>query len=172
VSLRQTLVTRYDMLVRRLTRSLGSPDLASEAIHDAWLRLEKAPDPATVRDSYAYVLRAASNEAAEVRRREARRAAKLGLADTPADGGDGDPVALIPDDAPDPEQVAIVRAEWSALKAAIQDLPERRRHIVLAAWGQDQSYEQIAASHGVSVRTTQIEVKNALEHCARALGRK
>lgn len=172
LTLRQILVARYDTLIRRLTPRLGSADLASEAIHDAWLRLEKAPDPDQVRDPSAYILRAAANEAAEVRRRDARRATKLGLVDSPRDGSESDPVATIIDEAPDPEQVAIARAEWSILKAAVQDLPERRRQIVLAAWGEDQSYEQIANRHGVSVRTIQIEVKNALEHCAKALGRK
>ncbi len=171
-TLRQTLAASYDALVRKLTRRLGSADLADDALHDAWLKLEAEPDPAKIRDPFAYVLRVATNEATEVRRREARRAAMLGQGGEQGSGSTGRTGLEAADEMPDPEQIAIARSEWTALKAAIKGLPARQREIVLAAWGENKSYDEIAVQHGVSVRTIQIEVKRALEHCARQLGRK
>ena len=38
--LRDFMLQRYDDLKARLTRRLGCPDLASDALQDTWLRLE------------------------------------------------------------------------------------------------------------------------------------
>jgi RNA polymerase sigma-70 factor (ECF subfamily) len=165
-SLRQVLVERYDALVRKLAARLGSPDLADDALHEAWLRLERAPEPAVVKDPFAYILRVALNLGSDRRRREVRRAGIL-AAQGEAEGPD-----RLLDDAPDPEQVVAARSEWAAIKRALAALPERRQAIVLAAWVEGVPYEVLAKRHGVTVRTIQTEVKRALEHCAVELQRK
>ena len=52
--IRRLLVERYDELKRRLTRRLGSSELAGEALHDAWLRIAQAVSVGVV-GAIAYV---------------------------------------------------------------------------------------------------------------------
>lgn len=164
-ALREVLVARYDALVRKLAVRLGSPDLADDALHDAWLRLERGPEPSAVKDPFAYVLRVALNLGSDRRRLEQRRSGIL-AAQGEAEGPDG-----LLDDAPDPERVAAARSEWAAIKRALAALPERRQAIVLAAWVEGVPYDVLAERYGVTVRTIQTEVKRALEHCAAELRR-
>lgn len=165
-TLRQILVTRYDALVRKLAARLGSKELADDALHDAWLRLERSPEPSSVKDPFAYILRVALNLGSDHRRRDERRA---GLLAAHGQGGGDDELA---DEAPDPERVAAARLEWTAIKRALAALPERRQAIVLAAWVEGVPYDVLAQRYGVTVRTIQTEVKRALEHCAAELQRK
>lgn len=165
-TLRQILVARYDSLIQKLTRRLGSADLADDALHDAWLRLESAPEPSDVRDPFAYILRVAANLGTDRRRKDQRRAAILGLQHDHIEADD------IADEAPDPERVAAARSEWDTLKGALISLPSRRQAIFLAAFVEEVAYDEIARRHGVTVRTIQTEVKRALEHCVQELGRK
>lgn len=165
-TLRQVLVARYDALVHKLAVRLGSRDLADDALHDAWLRLERSPEPSTVKDPFAYVLRVALNLGRDHRRRDERRAGLLaGQA-----MGEGD--EALADEAPDPERVTVARSEWATIKQALAALPERRQAIVLAAWVEGVPYDVLAQRYGVTVRTIQTEVKRALEHCAVELQRK
>jgi RNA polymerase sigma-70 factor, ECF subfamily len=162
--LREVLVAQYDALLRKLTRRLGS-DLADDVLHDAWLRLDNEPDPAAVRDPFAYVLRVAVNLAADRRARTKRQSELLGGA--PIDKTDGD----IADDVPGPAEVAEAREDLRALARAIETMPERRRAIVVAAFTENVTHRELAARYGVTIRTIQIELKKALADCARLTGR-
>lgn len=160
-TLRQVLLSRYDALRAKLTQRLGSADLAGDALHDTWLRLERGGDPGAIRDPFAYLIRTAANLASNHRTLDQRRARIL-------EGNGGADI----DDAPDPEQVAAAKSDRSAIRSAIEMLPERRQAIFLAAWVEELPYEEIAARHGVTVRTIQTEVKRAIEHCALELKKK
>ncbi|MEA2916082.1 MAG: hypothetical protein QOJ15_8163 [Bradyrhizobium sp.] len=48
-SLRQWLTAGYTDIRRRLTRRLGSEELASEVLHETYLRLDGAGDAAAVK---------------------------------------------------------------------------------------------------------------------------
>jgi RNA polymerase sigma factor (sigma-70 family) len=171
-SLRQLLAGRYDALLRKLTRRLGSKERADDALHDAWLRLEREPDLSAIRDPFAYVVRVATNEAISVQRREARRAALLNKGGEIVDRDPVDAMSDIADDAPDPEQVVLDKSEWDAMQRAIETLSERRRDILIATMGEGVSFAELAARHGVTVRWVQIELKAALAYCAEKIGRK
>jgi RNA polymerase sigma-70 factor (ECF subfamily) len=72
-ALRQLLVVNYESLIKRLSRRLGSPENAHEALHDTYLRLEGAAEIGRVRSPLDYLFRIALNIATDRRRAEARR---------------------------------------------------------------------------------------------------
>jgi RNA polymerase sigma-70 factor, ECF subfamily len=153
--LRDILRDRYPLFVQRLTRRFGSADRAHEALHDVWLRLERGGDIGTVRHPMAYLARAAINADFQ-RRKTASRQTRL--LQERADDVLPEPTGL--------ETVAQRRSEWAAMRRAIASLPERRRVIFLAAYGEDIALIDIATRHGVTVRTIQMELKAALEQLA------
>lgn len=161
-TLRRVLLSRYDALRSRLTQRLGSAELAGDALHDTWLRLEREPQVGSVRDPFAYLIRVASNLASNSRTLEQRRARLL-----EAHGED-----MVETETPDPERAAAARSEWEAVRRVIEQLPDRTRAIFFAAWVDGVPHEDIAARHGVSVRTVQAELKRAIEHCAAELRKK
>jgi RNA polymerase sigma-70 factor (ECF subfamily) len=160
--LRDLLLTSYGDLRKRLIRRLGSAELADDALHDTFLRLETAYPVGPVHRPSAYLLRVALNIASNHRLAEARR---LTVPETEA-------LLEIGDEAPDPARVAEARSDIEALTRALAELPERTRDIFLAAWDEDAPYQVIADRFDVTVRTVQTELKNALEHCALRLDRR
>jgi len=155
------LVSRYDDLKRRLTARLGSADRASEALQDTFLRLHAANILQPVQSPYAYLLRTALNIAINKLMSDARLMSSADI----------DAMIDIPDDRPEPGRIVEARSEIEALKRALEELPPRRRAIVLAAAFKEVPYSVLARRYGVSVRTIQIEMKHALAHCAKRLDR-
>src|SRR5262249_17370078 len=141
--LRRLLVAGYDDLKRRLTRRLGSADLAAEALQDTFLRLECAGEIGPGSSPRAYLLRIPPNIAPNRRISENRR---LTVPET-------DALLEMPDETPDPARAAEARSEIAALKRALAELPARRRDIFLAAWVEELPHQQIAERFDVSVRT-------------------
>jgi RNA polymerase sigma factor (sigma-70 family) len=155
------LVASYDDLKQRLTRRAGSADLADEALQDTFLRLSNATVIGPVRDLHAYLFRVAMGVVSN-RRVAERRRRTVSEADAPFD---------LPDDSPGPERIIEARSEIDALKRVIQELPQRRREILMATFVDEVPLRQIAERFGVSVRTVQVELKQALAHCAVRLER-
>ncbi|MDC7787017.1 RNA polymerase sigma factor [Rhodoplanes sp. TEM] len=160
--LRELLVEHYHDLGRQLAQRLGSMELAREALQETFLRLERIGDIGPMRSPKAYLLRIALNVAIDGRRAESRR-----LTDDEVDS-----LLALPDDSPDPYRTIEARSDVEALKRAIAELPQRRRDILVAARVGDVSHRDLAERFGVSVRTIEIELKSAVEHCAARLGRK
>ncbi len=159
--LRRLFLTGYDDLKLRLTRRLGSADQASDALHETFLRLDRAAVAGPVRNPKAYFFRAALNVAINQRIAETRRLNSMDIQE----------LLDIPDQAPDPARAAEARSEIEALKRALGELPARRREMFLAVWVEEKPHQEVAAHFGVTVRTVQAELKLALEHCARRLDR-
>jgi RNA polymerase sigma factor (sigma-70 family) len=155
VALRQLLVDRYDDLRSRLTRRLGSVDLASEALHEVYLRLDRTDSPGTVASPAAYLFRAAFNIANDTWRTERRHARQ-----TMADGLDE-----VPDRTPGPDGIAEARLELAALVEALRRLPPRQRAILIAARYEQIPRAEIAKRYKISRRLVQAELQRALEAC-------
>jgi RNA polymerase sigma factor (sigma-70 family) len=153
-SLRQLLVDRYYDLRDRLTRRLGSIELASEALHEVYLRLDRADRPGVVNSPAAYLFRAAYNIASDHRRTENRHAGRAVV-----DGLD------IPDRSPGPDGIAEARAELAALERALLTLPPRQRAILIAARYELIPRAEIARRYKISRRLVQAELQRALEAC-------
>ena len=74
VALRDLFLAGYHDLRRRLTRRLGSADLANDALQETWLRLDARPgDAAAISRPQDYILRVALNIASDQKRSERRR---------------------------------------------------------------------------------------------------
>lgn len=160
-NLRSLLLAEYVDFDRRLTRRLGSPDLASEALNETYLRLAGMREIGTVRSPKAYLFRIALNIATDRRRAEKRRLTS----------GEVDAMLEIPDDRPDAARVIEDRSDVELLKRAIAELPERRRRVLMLSRIEGMPNREIAALLGVTVRTVETDLKQAVEHCAERLKR-
>jgi RNA polymerase sigma factor (sigma-70 family) len=160
-ALRRFLLLGYDELRARLTRRFGSVELASDVLHETWLRLENAGPLDVVRSPRNYLLQMAANVA--LKRLKAENAL-VTLTDAKMAVG-------IVDDAPDPESAAMARSEVAVLARALSELTPRRREILLASRLEGIQLWAIAERLGVSQRLVEIELKHALAHCALRVGR-
>lgn len=154
--IRRLLVERYDELKRRLTRRLGSSDLAGEALQDAWLRIAQVDSVGMVRNPGNYVFGVAMNAA----RDRLRSADSRALSAAEVDG-----LLEIADRAPDPEQMARARSDLRELEAILHELPPRRREILLAARLDQIPRQEIARRFGISLRLVEQELQRAQEYC-------
>lgn len=159
--LRSFLADRYDDLKQRLSRRLGSAELAGDALQDTYVRLGRAEVAGAVQSPAAYLFRMAFNVAMDRQRAEKRRLAHNEVQD----------LLHLVDDAPGPSQIAEARFEIEALEKAIAELTPRRRVILLAARLQGMPQREIASRLGVSLRLVEKELRLAQEHCTRKLGK-
>jgi len=161
-TLRDLVVADYGGLDRRLARRLGSADLAADVLQETYLRLAETDQVGPVRSPKAYLFRIAVNIAGDRRRAENRRLTAYEV----------DNLLDIPDDQPDAERVIEGRSEIDLLKRAIAELPERRRRVLLWSRVEGLPNREIAKRIGVTVRTVETDLKQAIEHCAQRLRRK
>jgi RNA polymerase sigma factor (sigma-70 family) len=152
--LRQVLIAGYDQLKARLTRQLGSSELASEAVQDTWLRLSRLQTVGGVQNPGNYLFRVALNVARD-RLKEDRR--YLGFEHSEA-------VDMI-DDAARPADAVEARSELMRVEEILAELPSRQRDILIAARLDGMSRGDIAKRLGVSLSTVEKELKQAHEYC-------
>lgn len=159
--LRGLLATKYEDLKIRLSRRLGSAELAGDALQETYLRLERAEIGGAVRSPMAYLFRMAFNAAVDRQRAEKRR----------LHAGEIDSLVHIADDVPGPAQIVEARDDVQALVRAITELPPRRRAILLAARLEGMPQRDIAKRLGISLRLVEKELRLAQEQCAEKLQR-
>jgi RNA polymerase sigma factor (sigma-70 family) len=152
-SLRDLIRDRYDYLLSRLSYRLGSKDLAGDALHDAFLRLERAELADEVKQPTSYILRMATNIASNRRRDGGRLLSVEDVAEA----------LRIPDEAQDPSAPIERQSDLAAVKRALQKLPERHRTLLIAVWLDETPTAELARLHGLPLRTVQREVKEALD---------
>ncbi|MBR1223163.1 sigma-70 family RNA polymerase sigma factor [Bradyrhizobium sp. U87765 SZCCT0131] len=151
-ALRGLLVDRYEELKLRLTRQLGSEELASESLHDTWLRLHRDDEVGAVRNPPAYLLRIAINAAMDRLRADGRRARRAEI----------EAALDVADAAPGPARETEARLEIEALDRAMRTLPERTRAILMASRLEGLTHHAIAERMGVSRRTVAYELDRAI----------
>uniref|UniRef100_Q07N97 RNA polymerase, sigma-24 subunit, ECF subfamily n=1 Tax=Rhodopseudomonas palustris (strain BisA53) TaxID=316055 RepID=Q07N97_RHOP5 len=161
LALRQLLLLRYETLKARLTRRLGSAELAGDALQETWLRLQSGDGIASVRSHDAYLFRIAVNVARDSRRAEKRR---LTTAEV-------ETLLNVADAEPDPARVAEARSDLAALRMAMAELPPRQRAILLAARLEEMPRREIAKRYRISLRLVQRELQEAQDYCAGRLRR-
>lgn len=160
-TLRDVLAADYTGLFKRLTRRLGSSELAGDALQETFLRVERMSSAAAINSPKDYLFRIALNVATD-RRRVEKRHLSLDAVDALLD---------IPDDAPDAAAVVEGRQDIEALDRALAELPARARQVFMAAVVKKLPDHEIAAQLNVSIRTVEIDLRNALKHCAQRLDR-
>jgi RNA polymerase sigma factor (sigma-70 family) len=157
--LRRVLVTRYNDLKMRLTRRLGSAELAGEALQDTYLRLEGVETSGVVSSPGAYLFRMAFNIAMDHRRAERRRLSFMEVRH----------LLDVAEDTLGPARIVEGRLEIEALERVLAELPPRRRAILLAVRLEGLPQRQIAARLGISLRLVEKELQRAQEYCAERL---
>jgi RNA polymerase sigma factor (sigma-70 family) len=156
MALRRFLIDRYDEIKGRLTRRLGSPELAGDALQDAWVKIARVDTLGEIRNPRGYILSIAMNAARDRMHDDDRRY----LASAEIDG-----LLDVPDEAPDPARVAEARSELRNLESILQELPKRRRDILLAARIDKLPRQEIARRFGISQRLVEKELQRAAEYC-------
>lgn len=168
-ALRALFLSKYESFRRRLRLRLGSEDLADDALHDAWLKLQGLSEMGSIDYPSAYLFRMAVNAAEDQRRGQARLLsvdeveALYDMADELAGAQAGDVL--------DPSRIAAGRAEIQELERALDELPPRRRAIVIAARVEELPHRDIALRFGISVRMVEKELRAGLQHCCAKLER-
>ncbi len=153
VDLQAHLAANYQALHRRLERQLGCADLASECLHDAWLRLGERRPRETPANPDAYIYRVACNLAMDGMRERKRW---MGLNE------DCEDVDVIADLQPGPDMIAEARSEVAAVDRAMQGLPGRHRAVLVALRWHEMSRQEVARRHGVSLRKVDTALRQAL----------
>jgi RNA polymerase sigma factor (sigma-70 family) len=157
VMLRDFLASNYVRLHRRLLRHLGCADLASDCLHDAWLRLGDVTIAAPLQSPEAYVYRVACNVAMD-RLRGSRPLQCMRDADAE--------LGAFADPSPGPDLIAESRSDIAALERIMQRLPHRHQAILFALRIEELSRHEVAAYHGISLRRVDAVLRQALDYCA------
>jgi RNA polymerase sigma factor (sigma-70 family) len=157
--LQQRLLARYKIFKRRLTKHLGSAELAGDALQDTWLRLERGGELSTVHSPDNYLYSMAVNIARNHIQAETRR---LSIFEVEA-------LLDLEDEAPSAARVLEARGELETLISVIGELPERQQAILLAARIDGLSRRKIAQRFDVSVRLVQRELQEAQIYCVERL---
>ena len=169
--LQAVLESNYASLHRRLTRHLGCAELASDSLHDAWLRLGAWTawgGPALAHSPVAYVFRVACNAATDsVRRNRAWLYADEGDG---AGAGAAGLVDFLADTAAGPERLAELHADVRRLAQAVALLPRRHQQVLEALRVDELSRQQVAERHDMSLRNVDTALRQALDHCVRHTG--
>lgn len=161
LSLRQLLVAGYTDIRRRLARRLGSEDLASEVLHETYLRLDSAGDTAIIHRPGDYIFRVALNIASDERRAGTRR---LNYSEVEA-------LYHFADLTIETEHEIEARSELAALGRAFDGLTPRQRGIMIAVRVNGTPHAELARHFHISERMVDKELRRALEHCADQLER-
>ena len=167
--LQAVLEGNYAALQRRLARHLGCAELASDSLHDAWLRLgalTAADGAALAHSPVAYVFRVACNAAMDSLR---RNRAWL-YADEGGEDGAGGLVDFLADTAAGPERLAELQADVRRLAQAVDLLPRRHRQVLEALRVDELTRQEVAERHDMSLRNVDTALRQALDHCARHTG--
>jgi RNA polymerase sigma factor (sigma-70 family) len=154
-ALRQLFLDRYDDLKARLTRRLGSADLAGDVLQDTWLRLSRTESIGSVRSPGNYLLRIVLNIVQDRKRSDKRYLSAVEIEN----------LLHLPDPEPSPAEVAEARSDLQALASVLAELPPRRRAILLAARLDNMPRQEIAARFGISLRLVSKELRLAHEYC-------
>ncbi|MDQ8728095.1 RNA polymerase sigma factor [Bradyrhizobium sp. LHD-71] len=159
--LQAVLAADYESLVRRLTRTFGCADFASETLHDTFARLDRIPDTTEVHSPKDYLVRTAINIGKNRRRAERYRATAAEIEE----------MLSVADETPSPAQAVEAQSDMESLRLVLTELPPRVRKVFEAALFDNVPYPEISQSLGVSLRTVERDIQQAIEHCARRLGR-
>ncbi len=157
------LLERYhDPLIRFLTRFTGSHALAEDVFQDTFLQIHQSVgDFDTSRRFKPWLFTIAANKARDALRRQNRRKAASLSASA---GGDDGPafVDLMAIDLPGPD-MPLEEAEQSRMvQQALDEMPLRQREILLLAYFQRLSYQQVADTLGIPLGTVKSRLHAAV----------
>lgn len=144
---------------RYLSSRTGSTEDGEDLAQEAWIRFSRskaimlaAPVP--------YLRRLVKNLAIDHSRSASQRRLQA---------REVDDLLNVADSRPGPEDIAISRDTLSRVANIMDELPARRRAILYSARIDGEPHRKIAATHGVSTRTIELEIRAAIEYCSARL---
>lgn len=155
-NIRLFYLRQREALVRFLTQRTRDPALAEDLAQEAWIRVSQGGGASAIANPQGYLFRIASNLVTDHSRAVARRRLT---------NGEIDEILQLPEDDPDPEQVAVDRSELRRVFALLRKLPERQRQILLMSRLDRLPHHEIARRFGISTRTVEFELSRALLAC-------
>lgn len=157
LALQGFLCANYEGLRRKLTRHLGCADMASDCLHDAWLRLGDLEVRSPVQNPNAYIYRVACNAAMDRMRGD-----RPGQYVSDADTG----IEHFADHTPGPERIAQARSDLAAVQRAFERLPRRHRSVLVALRIDEMTRDEVASRYALSLRGVDTALRQALDYCA------
>ena len=139
----EQLVQRYHVsLFNFICHCLGDYDLACDVAQQVFLQLYiSMPTLRTGEPLKAWLFQVARNRCLDELRR--KRAIHFSELETANDDDDLSPLAIMPDNAPLPEEIAERRDLQRALRQAIESLPPKFRSVVLLRYAGQLSFSEI-----------------------------
>lgn len=134
-------------------RRLGSEDLASEILHETYVRLDTVRETIALSKPNDYIFRVAINIANDHRRSDQRR---LTYSDVEA-------LYHYVDAAVDGKRDAEARSELTALARIFDELPSRQKAILIAVRVDGTPHAELAKRLGISERMVDKDLRRALE---------
>ncbi|WP_144633571.1 RNA polymerase sigma factor [Bordetella genomosp. 13] len=159
--LQQLLGQCYDTLRLRVARRLGgSTDMASDALHDAYVRLASMRDLDQVRYPRTYLVNTAVNAAIDRIRSDSRLL------------GD-DEIESVFEQArqaqPGVDTELAARQRLSQVVGVLQGLPSRQSALLVAHRVNGEAIDALARRWGISTRMVRLEIQKAASACMTAL---
>ncbi|MCQ8117319.1 RNA polymerase sigma factor [Methylomonas rosea] len=152
-----------DSLIHTIFAIVGCPQTAEDLAHEAYLKLLHALESQEVKYPRPFMYQIAKNLALDHLRKEHIRHRADHTLQTDAD----DDIALLdslPANTPTPEQQASDQEEVALMLAALEQLTERRRQILVLHKFHHWTYERIASYYGISRSAVEKNVHAALAH--------
>ncbi|MED5611658.1 RNA polymerase sigma factor [Pseudomonas sp. JH-2] len=159
-SLLAVFIAERRNLVRYLTGRTGCRATADDLMQEAWLKLHRLQSAEPVANPQAYLRRMTANLAIDDARANARRL---------LDPMEIEMLLEVPDEAPNAEQITSDHQQLQRLMEILDELPQRRRELFVAARLEGLPHKALAQRFGVSLRTVELEVRRALDYCAARL---
>ena len=146
-------------LTQFLAHRTGSLSLASDLVHDLYLKLCQLRISVTIKNQRAYLFRMAANLAIDHARLESRRRQIL---------EEGGPSLWISDHDLSPEHHALVNAELRLVMAELAKLSKRARKVLYLSRYEGKYQADIAAELGISITTVFKDLKLSMSAISRA----
>lgn len=150
-------IRQREPLLRFLTRRTRDPDVAQDLLQETWLRVADGSGTASIENPRAYLFQVASNLTIDYFRSEGRRVLRREEVEA---------LLGVPDERPGPEAIAIGRSNLTVVASALEDMPARRRLILLMSRVQGLTHRAIADHFAISTRTVEFEIVRALNFCS------
>lgn len=133
--------------------------VAEDIVQEAWLRLDRGVEAATVSEPLRYLYRIVRNLALDLRRKGARERAVF------TSSGFDSVVEQQADVQPGPDQIAQDKAQLEAVQAALSALPERTRVAFEMHRFGGCKLREIAAHLNISIAMAHVLVAEAVDAC-------
>ncbi len=148
-------------LIGLLSRLTGDRHVAEDLAQDAFLKVSAAAEAGEVQHLQPFLYQTARNLAFDHLRKQKVRAVVHPLAGAALDAV----VQAVPTSEPSPERQALDRERVRRFQAALADLPDRARQVLVLHRIHGLPLAEIGRRFGLSERTIAKDLALALQHC-------